>query len=406
VLARVSGVVEHTEDPTAPHPEIQRHLGGIRTDLDRFTPLEISSLIRHGYCIGRSVCRERPELFGSDLPSGPPWDPYAKPTATLPPAGEPASAASLRRERTAITAEARSLQASAGRRLWSRFFDRRDWVSFVYVPILVPILLILPFASYRAYKRSVRLNNLTLSYAQGSPDLAKLDHMLDEDPEKPWKGVVVEEGNVISSPNVVGFKVLSDSRITDLRAWNPAAVANSDSASRVHTYRRICVVKQPETQLQALFTSRLILAGAEGEVRFPNQDPPARVIKTLVGDGKKYRWDAVFDLTKAPVGVPTDLVIEVQSPGIFLRGSESATGMGFSIETETAELSQWVLMPKGKRYEKFRYIRYKKGQPDTAEDKHFVTQYLAEDHSMLAFKLLALDPGFEHEISWVYEARR
>ena len=77
--------------------------------------------------------------------------------------------------------------------------------------------------------------------------------------------------------------------------------------------------------------------------------------------------------------------------------------MGFSIEAETAELSQWVLMPKGRVYKNFRYIRYKKDQPDTAEDKRFVTQYLAKDHSILAFKLLSLDPGYEHELSWNYE---
>jgi hypothetical protein len=265
------------------------------------------------------------------------------------------------------------------------------------------MLLVLPFASYRAYKRAVRLNNLTLSYAQGSPDLAQLDRMLDEEPAKMWKGVTVEEGRADRSPDLTGFKVLSDSRIADLRAWNPSTVGTVNSDSRVFVYRRINVVKLPDHQGPAFFPVRLILAGAEGEVRFPTQALPGRVVKTLLSDGKTYRWDAVFDFTKAPVGAPMDLVIEVQSPGIFLRGSESATGMGFEIEYETAELSQWVLMPSERKYGNFRYIRYKKDQPDTAEDKRFVTQYLAKDHSILAFKLLALDPGYEHEISWQYE---
>lgn len=403
VLARVSNVIEPSEDPTAPHPEIQRHLAGIRTDLDRFTPLEISSLVRHGYCIGRSVCRARPDLFGTDLPSDPPWDPNAKRSGTPPPTDEPSNVLLPRRERTAITADARALQASARRRIWSRFFDRRDWITYVYVPILVPILLVLPFVSYRAYKHAVRLNNLTLSYAQGSPDLAQLDRMLSEEPMKPWKGVPIEEGRAANAPELTGFKVLSDSRITDLRAWNPTTVGAVNSDSRVFVYRRVSVVKLPENQGVSSFPVRLILAGAEGEVRFPTQALPGKVVKTLQSDGKAYRWDAVFDFTKAPVGTAMDLIVEIQSPGIFLRGSESSTGMGFAIEAETAELSQWVLMPKGRQYGNFRYIRYKKDQPDTAEDKRFVTQYLAKDHSILAFKLLALDPGYEHEISWHYE---
>ena len=42
-------------------------------------------------------------------------------------------------------------------------------------------------------------------------------------------------------------------------------------------------------------------------------------------------------------------------------------------------------------------------KPDTAEDKRFVTQYLTKDHSILGFNLLALDPGYHHEISRRYE---
>ena len=78
VFAPMSRVVEPDEDPTAAHPEVQRAATDIRTDLDRFSPLEISALIRHGYCVGRSACRSRPDLFGATLPADPPWDPFAK----------------------------------------------------------------------------------------------------------------------------------------------------------------------------------------------------------------------------------------------------------------------------------------------------------------------------------------
>jgi predicted acylesterase/phospholipase RssA len=397
LFARVTDVIEPEEDPTAPHPEIQRHLANIRTDLDHFSPLEISNLIRHGYCVGRKVCRARPDVFGQDLPGGPPWEPAPAKSAPSP---------SPRPDRTAITAmtaDARTLQASAARRIWSRFLDRRDWVSYLYVPIIVPMFFLLPSISYHYYKRFVRLNNLTLSYAQGSPDLAQLDRVLDQEPLKPWKGVAIEEGRDPTPPDLSGFKVLSDTRITDLRAWNPAAGHTATSDSRINVFRRVSVIKLPEHVGSAFFPVRLILAGASGEVRFPTQTLPAKVVKTLLNDGKTYRWDAIFDLTKAPTGVPTDLLTEIQSPGIFLRGTASTTGMSFSIEAGTAELSQWILMPKGRQYGNFRYIRYQKDQPDTAEEKRFVTEYLAKDHSVLAFKLLSLDPGYEHEISWTYD---
>src|SRR5262249_28088094 len=75
VFAPITEVVEPSEDPTALQPEIQRQTAGIRTDLDRFTPLEISSLVRHGYCVGRKACRAHPAVFGAELPGNAPWDP-------------------------------------------------------------------------------------------------------------------------------------------------------------------------------------------------------------------------------------------------------------------------------------------------------------------------------------------
>jgi hypothetical protein len=82
VFAPISKVVELDEDPTADHPEVQRMAAGIRTDLDRFSPLEIRALVHHGYCVGRSACRAFPDLFGT-VPTGMPWDPLSPPGATL-----------------------------------------------------------------------------------------------------------------------------------------------------------------------------------------------------------------------------------------------------------------------------------------------------------------------------------
>ena len=67
-------MVEPDDDPTALHPEVQRQVAHVRTDLDRFSMLEISSLVRHGYCVGRKACRFNqlgaPELLLSQVGSG------------------------------------------------------------------------------------------------------------------------------------------------------------------------------------------------------------------------------------------------------------------------------------------------------------------------------------------------
>ena len=60
LFARITDIVEPCDDPTALHVEIQRQLVNIRTDFDRFSPLEISSLIQHGYCVGRRLAERCP----------------------------------------------------------------------------------------------------------------------------------------------------------------------------------------------------------------------------------------------------------------------------------------------------------------------------------------------------------
>src|SRR5262249_43754429 len=107
VFAPMTDVVEPAEDPTALHPEIQRQAARIRTDPDRFSPLEISSLVRHGYCVGRKACRSRPDLFGADLPANAPWDPVPEPRAAAPADSQVAHPNAPARAPNAATADAR-----------------------------------------------------------------------------------------------------------------------------------------------------------------------------------------------------------------------------------------------------------------------------------------------------------
>ena len=60
-------------------------------------------------------------------------------------------------------------------------------------------------------------------------------------------------------------------------------------------------------------------------------------------------------------------------------------------------------MPEGRAYRSFRLIRYETGRPETAEAARIVTEYLAEDHTILAYKLLSLEPGYTYEVTWYYE---
>jgi predicted acylesterase/phospholipase RssA len=404
VFAPIGAVVEPADDPTALHPEIQRQAASIRTDFDGFSPLEISTLVQHGYCVGRKACRARPELFGDDLPANAPWDPVPAPQgaeATL-------RAARLNRrsrEPGAATVEARLLQDSAVRRIWSTLLDHRDWASWVYVPLLVPILILLPWVATKYYRHAHRINQIAESLSQGSQELEQMSRLLAS-PLTPWKGETPEEVGSIDEPDLSGFEILQDMRILDLRTWDPAAKGSSDSGSQIYSYRRLKVFKRPEHTGSNEFRFYLLATSPLAQVRFPPQQVPGKVrmakLESSIPGQNNCRWGASFDFEKVPAGEYVDLIVEYFAPGRFLQRSQGSTTLSFEIQGDTAEVTRWILLPSGREYQNFRVVRYKTGEPDTAEEVRIVTEYLAHDFTILAYKLLAVPAGYTYEVTWNY----
>lgn len=405
VFAAVTDVVEPDEDATALHPEVQLQVARTRTDLDRFSPLEISSLVRHGYCVARKACRSRPDLFGADLPGNEPWDPIAAPAA--------ASSAPLVssvmggpvRETAQATRDARTLQRSSIRRIWSTLLDRRDWASYVYVPILVPILTLLPYFIVKSYQRSHRVSQLVESLSQGSRDLGIMTTLLDG-PMKPWPAEPFEELPALEPPDFHGFEVLQDSRILDLRPWNPVS-GKDDATSLVYGYRRMKVRKLPENDDNHVFRVKLLATSAKTTVRFPPQKLQPHLRRSNVETSKNgdqvCQWQMSVDFSKMPAGEFVDLIYEHYSPGIFMeRGSKSAS-IAIHFQADTAEVTRWFLMPQGREYASYRILRYEEGMPEKVEQVQVVTEYLAEDSTILAYKLNAAKAGYVYDVTWFYK---
>ena len=141
VFAPFTEVVEPTEDPTALHPEIQRQAVNVRTDFDRFSPLEISILVRHGYCVAQGVSGA-PRPVWSRVAGRRSLGSHSRATRH-----RPSRCGAIARSWTVGGASCghcrgTALQNSAVRRIWSTLLDRRDWTSYVYVPLLIPILVL------------------------------------------------------------------------------------------------------------------------------------------------------------------------------------------------------------------------------------------------------------------------
>jgi predicted acylesterase/phospholipase RssA len=418
VFAPMTDVVHHADDPTALHPEIQRQAANIRTDLDRFSDLEISSLVQHGYGVARKACRSRRDLFGADLPRGAPWDPLpAPPTPAPTPSstkGSPwqtvfaflSKILERGREPAEATVKARTLQASAVRRIWSTLLNYRDWTSYVYVPIIVPILVLTPYFAYKLYKHLHTVNQIIDSLAQGSPDLERMTQLL-KGPMKPWTGERAEEIGEMDKPDLKGFQILQDSHVLDLRKWTPTNADKTGPDHFLYGFRRLKVWRLKKEIGNKLFRLRLLTTNPLTQVRFPSQELQPRLLVHREENGatgeKRRRWEMIVDFERVAPGDLVEILEEHLSPGDFVHDHGASATFRFEPEAETAELTRWILMPEGREYKSHRLVRYETGKPETMELFKFATEYLATNYKILAFKLLALKPGYTYDLTWFYK---
>jgi hypothetical protein len=120
------------------------------------------------------------------------------------------------------------------------------------------------------------------------------------------------------------------------------------------------------------------------------------------GDEKLVHWDVGADFQKVPPGESADLIYEQLSPGLFLGEGIGSNSLSWDVEADTVELTRWLLLPQGTTYRSYQLIRYKIGHPEAAEHVKVATEYLAEDFTILAFKLLAIKAGYTYVITWSY----
>jgi predicted acylesterase/phospholipase RssA len=397
VFARFTDVAGPHEDATALHPEVQRQTASIRTDLDAFSQLEISCLIRHGYCIGRKACRSRPDLFGTVLPDNPPWDPV--PPADLPQTAAPASRPDETiPEPTPATIQARTLQLSASRRIWSNLFRFRDWTSYIYVPLLFLSLVLAPYLMVKSYLTSHRVNRLVESLAHDSPHIDILRQLM-AGPIPPFQGEPSEEVRSLEPPNYQGFTILQDSCILDLRPWDP-----SDSTSLVYGSRRLQVLKNSDNIANDVFRVVALTRRPDAQFRFPSSQYQPKLRRMCVENSSTpegpCQFEVSVDLSKTPSGQVVDIVYEHYSRGLSLERGENYTTVAFRSEVDSLEFTRWLLLPKGEEYRSYQILRYETGKPETAEVVKGLTDYMVDDPSIIAFKMAMVKAGDTFEVTW------
>jgi predicted acylesterase/phospholipase RssA len=403
VFARIIDVVGPHEDATALHAEVQRQVANIRTDLDTFSPLEISCLIRQGYCIGRKAFRSRADLFGAEVPNDPPWDPV--PPASIPQNGAPEARLDESNQETApSTILARKLQASASRRIWSTLLSLRDWTSYIFIPVILLFLLV-PYFLYRSYQQSNRLNLLIESIARGSPDF-EIMRQLTQASVRTFNGVDAEEVRNFDPRAYKSFNILQDSYIIDLRPWDPTGAGKIDTALLVYGYRRLKVQKT-ENHGDNVFRVIALPTHPGSSFRFPPQRFPPRLRQLIVENPntheKMCQFEVCVDLSKLPKDQVVDVIYEHYSPGTFVQRGEISTTIAFAAEFDATEVLRAFMLPGGREYRSFEILRYGTDKPATPEVVKGFTEYLADNASIIAYKLASVKAGNTLEVTWIYK---
>jgi hypothetical protein len=245
------------------------------------------------------------------------------------------------------------------------------------------------------------------SLAQGSRDLEQMTRLM-EGPVTPWIGVKnIEQLSPNDKVDLTGFQILQDLRIIDLRQWAPPADRIGYSESFIYGYRRLKVLKKPANTTNNLFRVSVLALSPETQVRFPQQQLKPKLYSLNLGaspSGEKLvQWKVGVDFLKVPPGDAVDIVYEHISPGLFVREGAGSSTLAFDVEADTVELSRRLLLPQDRVFRSFQLIRYETGKPGVSENVNVVTRYLADDNTILAFKLLSLEPGYTYEITWFYQ---
>ena len=398
----ITEIVSADEDPNAQHPVVQMEVQSIRTDLDSFADFEINALVRHGYEVTRKICDQIGLVGEEEAVRGRPWGPCVDNWESTDSEQQKSRGKVLSRA-SAATHLSRQLRQSSHRKVWSTLLDWRDWPSYVYVAVLLVLFVCVPAYVFRLHRHAEMLTSVINSISQGDPDIKQILDLVEGKTSIDWPVVKVGE---ISDPvevDLTGVDVLSQSRIFDLRNFNPIA---SDDKGRgfVMFYDRVVLRFNEDYHgdKQVAFNSVFPLRAVE--VRQPANQPQG-VFNRIGGlesssvnarDGMKIRHQTLFDLSEIPIGqrVTLQAVSRVELPA-------SMSGhFPCYVNKKTELLTSWLLFPDDHPYSSYRLVRYPADQsaPPSTMDPRF-----AIDHpygNLIGWSVITPKEGMVYECRW------
>jgi predicted acylesterase/phospholipase RssA len=395
-FAPVTRVVDQAEDPHALHPVVQARISSLRTDLDRFSDLEVAALVGHGYEVTRATHRHIADR--SDLPihEGPIWDPLPG-RHTL---SQALGTAAVERATTArstgtcpVARVADTLRAGSQRRVWSTLLNARDWPSYVYAILGLILFVWLPIRLWQVHRRAELLTGVINSISEGDPDIRLVLDLVDGDPSLQWKPLTVKDTTAATpASDFKGVEVLSFSRIMDLRQADPRGGETVRVRDRLVLRFDDTADARRQVVLHSLFPATDI------SFRQPATQPPIEVRRVRGADGAAAdSLEIHCGLSGMPAGEPVtlELATVMKSP-ILAEGR-----VPLDLLAPADLLTVWLLFPEDHPYRSYRLLRYPEHDPDAAEP---MTPRYTIDHpygTLIGWSVIKPTQGLVYECRWM-----
>ena len=390
----ITEVVARAQNPHALDPEVQRQTSNIRTDLDYFTDVEISSLVQHGYGVAQQNCRRHEQLLGGEIPDGTPWDPIgSRRQPSVRGSGAQAAGASNR----AALRLARQLRASSKRKIVSTLLSLRDWPSYIWLLMIVLFAVGVPSFVLERSARLKQQESVLSAVAELNPDYRMILDLLQDDQLRDFTPMTFEGAATLAEPELSDFEVISESRVFDLRAWH-----DLDPETQATGFSRTRVRRLAATPGSSLLRLQRELELEEYLVDCKSESLSPRLSRMEIGEGL-YRWELQLDLSRVPLKSDVEIVTQTIFPPELASVAADEGRFNFTVRTDTGLLQVWLLMPPKRDYDVFEVSSYPIDQPELSEIVVPAASVRVALDSVATFQLINPEPQRRYECRWTWD---
>lgn len=397
----ITETVDASHDHTAPDLSLQIQAARVRTDLDRFSDLEISVLVQHGYCVARKVARGDTGLHSQihEAANVSPWTPIQN-ALPKPPSdfSREVTTDGMRQSQQADSAlvAAKVLRRSSIRRIWTTLVDLHDWPSFVWIGLLLAFLIGIPSYVIQARHHASQQKIVLSSLVAMNPSARKVLHLLENKPSATFAELPVRDfPEPTGGPNKNdSIRILSDTRIFDLRL--------QEGTDLVTVYARMDVERlagSSDTDARLLIPCPVV---AE-KLRFSIHPPEisATLLQTSVEGVDTPRF-LELDLQTIAPGRRRDLFLEYEFPMHRTVKSAKEGRLLFRIFVETGLFEGWVLFPEKRQHGHLEVVSSPLGEESEQTVVVPFSQVETSAGTLASFRIIQPAVGQQYECRWTW----